>query len=164
MDEPTAPPRIDSLEAFEAAVRWGFAAAAEDGARCITCVDPSFELWPWDDEALLGPLTAWLRLPQRRLVLLAAGYESVPLRLPRFTRWRRDWAHAIQPMQCPQEFAADLPTLLVDDRRVTVQLIDPVHFRGRADRDARSRLLWQEKIDVVLQRSEPAFAVTTLGL
>lgn len=164
MEQSPAPPRVDSLEAFAEAVRWGFAAAIEDGTRSITCVDPSFELWPLDDPALLDPLTAWLRLPQRRLVLLAASYEDLPRLLPRFTRWRRDWAHAIQALQCPQEFAAELPTLLVDDRRITVQLIDPVHFRGRADRDPRSRLLWQEKVDVVLQRSEPAFAVTTLGL
>jgi hypothetical protein len=164
MDNIGTPPRIDSLAAFADALRWGFLAGVADGTRCFICVDPGFELWPLDDEALLEPLTAWLRLPQRRLVLLAASYDDVPRRLPRFTTWRRDWAHAIQALQCPQEFAAELPSLLIDDRRTCVHLIDPVHGRGRAERDARSRLLWQEKVDVVLQRSEPAFAVTTLGL
>ena len=164
MEEQVAPPRIDSREAFADGVRWGFAAAMADGARSITCVDPSFELWPLDDAPLLDALTTWLKLPQRRLILLAATYDEVPRRQPRFTGWRAHWAHAIQPLQCPQEFAAELPTLLIDDRRTCVHLIDPVHGRGRADRDARARLLWQEKVDVVLQRSEPAFAVTTLGL
>lgn len=163
-DAQPEPPRIDSREAFTEAIHWGFDAAMADGTRSITCVDASFELWPLDDVALLQRLTAWLRLPQRRLVLLAAGYDEVPRRLPRFTEWRRDWAHAVQPLQCPQEFAGELPTLLLDERRTSVHLIDPVHWRGRAEQSARSRLLWQERIDVVLQRSEPAFAITTLGL
>ncbi len=164
MDELSRPPRIDSSEAFAEAIRWGMSAAVSDGTRSITCVDPSFELWPLNEVALLETLTAWLRLPQRRLVLLAASYDEVPRRHARFTAWRRDWAHAIQALQCPEEFAAELPTLLIDDRRTCVHLIDPVQWRGRAERDPRARLLWQERVDVVLQRSEPAFAVTTLGL
>ena len=157
-------PLIDSRASFCAALRWGFETAIANGARCITCADPNFEEWPLDDAALLQSLTAWLRLPQRRLVLLAANYGTVPQRLPRFTSWRRDWAHAIQAWQPPQEFALDVPTLLLDERSVSVHLRDPLNWRGRAAADARSRLLWQEKIDVVLQRSEAAFAVTTLGL
>lgn len=157
-------PLIDSRASFVAALRWGFERAVANGARCISCVDANFEEWPLDDAALLQSLTAWLRFPQRRLVLLAANYDSVPQRLPRFTAWRRDWAHAIQAWQPPQELALDLPTLLLDDRSVSVHLLDPLHWRGRAAVDARSRLLWQEKIDAVLQRSEAAFAVTTLGL
>jgi hypothetical protein len=43
-------------------------------------------------------------------------------------------------------------------------LIDSEHWRGRAALDVRTRVLWAEKIDVVLQRSELAFAVNTLGL
>ena len=66
------PPTIDTRESFVAALRWGFETAAAEGARCITCVDPSFEHWPLDDPGLLDGLTAWARLPQRRLVLLAA--------------------------------------------------------------------------------------------
>ena len=158
------PPRIDSRESFSAALHWGFERAIAGGARCITCTDPSFEAWPLNDAALLQQLTQWLRLPQRRLVLLAASYDTVPRQLPRFTAWRRDWAHAIQALQPQPEFALDVPALLIDDRHVSVHLIDPLHWRGRAADDARTRLLWQEKIDVVLQRSEPAFAVTTLGL
>lgn len=157
-------PRIDSRESFVAALHWGFEQALAQDARCITCVDASFEHWPLDEPLLLQALTTWLRRPQRRLVLLAASYAEVPRRQPRFTVWRRDWAHAIQALQPPQELAADLPTLLLDDRSMAVHLIDPLHWRGRAGLDVRARVLWQERIDAVLQRSEAAFAVTTLGL
>lgn len=159
-----APPTIDSRESFAAALRWGFEAAASDGARCITCVDANFEHWPLDDPALLQGLTAWAKLPQRRLVLLAAHYDEVPQRQPRFTAWRRDWGHVVSAFQPPEEFAASLPTLLLDDRKLCVHLIDAVHWRGRADRDPRAHQHWQEQVDVVLQRSGPAFTVTTLGL
>ena len=158
------PPSIDTRESFAAALRWGFENAAADGARCISCVDASFEHWPLDDPGLLEGLTAWAKLPQRRLLLLAARYDEVPRRQPRFTAWRRDWAHAVTALQAPQDFAADLPTLLLDDRKTSVHLIDALNWRGRAAVDPRARMLWQEKIDVVLQRSEAGFAVTTLGL
>ena len=158
------PPSIDTRESFAAALRWGFENAAADGARCISCVDASFEHWPLDDPGLLEGLTAWVKLPQRRLLLLAARYDEVPRRQPRFTAWRRDWAHAVTALQAPQDFAADLPTLLLDDRKTSVHLIDALNWRGRAAVDPRARMLWQEKIDVVLQRSEAGFAVTTLGL
>lgn len=159
-----AAPVIDSREAWQAAVAWGLDAAMARGARQITCVDPGFEHWPFDDPALLQRLTAWLRLPLRRLVLLARHYDEVPRRFPRFTARRREFAHAIEAWQAPLELSQDLPSLLIDDGAVSVQLIDDVHWRGRAAVDQRAATLWREQIDVVLQRSEAAFAVTTLGL
>ena len=159
-----AAPVIDSREAWQAAVAWGLDAAMARGARQVTCVDPGFESWPLDDPALLQRLTAWLRLPLRRLVLLARHYDEVPRRFPRFTAWRRDFAHAIEAWQAPQELAQDLPMLLVDDGPISVHLIDDLRWRGRAAADPRAATLWRERIDVVLQRSEPGFAVSTLGL
>jgi hypothetical protein len=132
--------------------------------RRITWVDSSFASWPLDDPALLGPLIPWLRLPLRRLVLLAASYDGVPREHPRFNTWRRPWVHAIDAWQAPPEMAADLPSLLLDDGTV-VQLIDAEHWRGRAQVNLRVRPMWlQQQIDVVLQRAEPAFPVNTLGL
>jgi hypothetical protein len=160
----TAPPAIDSRAAFATALRWGFDSAIAQGARRIVCVDPDFAAWPLDDPELLRGLTVWLRLPQRRLLLLACNYAEIPRRWPRFTEWRRDWAHAIEARQCPVENASELPTLLLADRALSVQLIDAVHWRGRASTDPRLAHQWNEQIDVVLQQSELAFAVSTLGL
>jgi hypothetical protein len=160
---PTAPV-IDTRESFADALRWGFDHALAQSARSLIWVDPSFEHWPVDDVQVLQTLTLWARLPGRQLTLLAARFDEVPRRQPRFTAWRKDWAHSVRALQAPPEMAADLPTLLLDDRQLCVHLIDPVKWRGRAALDPRARLLWQEKVDVVLQRSEPAFAATTLGL
>lgn len=160
----STPPPIDSLPSWQAALRWGLGMAASQGARCITCVDPDFESWPLDDAALLQELAAFLRRPGRRLVLLAASFDAVPRRLPRFTTWRRDWAHAIQALLIPEEMALETPHLLIDDRELSVQLLDADRWVGRARLDGRARWLLQEKVDALLQRSEPGFPVTTLGL
>jgi hypothetical protein len=162
---PPAPPAIAGPEDFAPAVAWGIHTAIADGARTITAVDIAFgDPWPWDDAALLSALAGWLRQPGRRLLLLAANYDDVPRAHPRFVQWRRDWAHAIAPFVAPEELAHGLPTALLDDRRVSVVRLDAVQGRGRASLEPRTRLLWHDRVDALLQRSSPGFPVTTLGL
>ena len=157
-------PVIDSSASWAQALRWGFESAISQGARCITCVDSGFSGWPLNDEDLLTALAAWLRLPMRRLVMLAASYDKVPREHPRFNGWRGHWSHAIEPWQAPLEMATDLPCLLLGDQGTVVHLIDAEHWRGRAEISRRAAHIWQERLDVVLQRSERSFAVNTLGL
>jgi hypothetical protein len=157
-------PVIDSRSAFISALHWGAEAAAARQARRIVLADADFAEWPLDDAWMLQRLARWLRLPQRRLVLLARSYDALPRRCPRFCAWRRDWSHAIEPHVVPGDLAADLPTLLVADAGITVHLVDGVHWRGRASADPRDARTWVERCDVVLQRSEPGWAVHTLGL
>jgi len=157
-------PVIDSRAAFSAALRWGIEAAVARTSRRILLADPHFNEWPLDDAALLAHLAGWLRLPRRRLQLLARSYDALPRRCPRFCAWRRDWSHAIEPYVVPEDMAADVPTLLVADGGVSVHLVDDVHWRGRASVDPREARAWTERCDVVLQRSDPGWAVQTLGL
>ena len=163
-----AGPRIHSRESFAAALRWGFDTAFEQGARRIVCADSEWADWTlWNDPGLLQALAAWLRLPQRRLVLLARHYDTLERRSPRFNTWRADWMHAIEAWQPPEELAAELPTVMVSeggDKAVSVQLIDAQHWRGRAELDTRRARLWCEELDVVLQRSERTWASRPLGL
>jgi hypothetical protein len=159
-----APPPIDSQASFVAALRWGFDAAFAQPVRRIVCVDGDFAAWPLDEPVLLDALTTWLRLPQRRLVLLARSYDEVPRRSPRFTAWRRDWAHTVEAWQPPDDLAADLPTLLLADTLLSVQLLDALRWRGRTCSNAREIRPWSEQIDALLQQSSPAFSIGTLGL
>jgi hypothetical protein len=164
---------MDTQAGCAAGVLWGLQTAVAQGARRITCVWPSGEawpggsacsLWPLEDPAVLASLGTWLRLPQRELVLLAGSFDAVPQLLPRFTAWRCNWAHALQAWQAPAELAAGLPAVLFDDKALSVQLISPERWRGRASNAVRDRTVLAQNIDVVLQRSERAFAVNTLGL
>jgi hypothetical protein len=159
----TVPP-IGSRSEFAAAIRWGFEQAIARGARRMVCADRDFADWPLDDAPLQAALGAWLRLPQRRLVLLASSYDEVPRRQPRFVAWRASWSHAIEAWSPQEGSADDVPTLLVDDGAVSVHLLDNVHWRGRAELDPGSARLWRDRLDALLQRSEPAFAVNPLGL
>jgi hypothetical protein len=158
------PGAIDGRASFLAALHWGLSTAIAQDARRIVCADPCFADWPLDDPALLQALTAWLRRPQRRLVLLARGFDDLPRLFPRFSAWRADWVHAIDGWQAPDELAADVPTVLSCDGEVCVQLIDALHWRGRATLDARIARRWCEDLDVVLQRCERALVARTLGL
>ena len=156
-------PSITSRTEFAAAVVWGVQAAVERGARCLWFTDPNFADWPLDEPALLEALTAWLRLPQRRLILLAESYDEVVRLKPRFVAWRRPWAHAIEAWT-PQDLPAELPTWLLDDGAVCVAVADRVHWRGRCAIDARQAQQHRQEIDAVLQRSETAFPVSQVGL
>lgn len=161
---PTEAPKIDSRVGFDAALRWAFAAAFAREARRIVCVDADFADWSLGEAALIDGLTKWIRLPQRRLVLLAAHYDEMPRRHPRFVSWRVDWAHAVDAWSPAEGLAIELPTLLLDDDDLVLRVADHVHWRGRAEFDRRDARAWREEIDAVLQRSEAAFPAYRLGL
>lgn len=157
-------PLMNSPASASAALHWGIQQAIQERARCITCVGQSLAQWPLDDADLLADMVQWFKLPQRRLVLLAASFDDLPRALPRFTAWRRPWVHAMQAWQPPEELATALPTLMFDDRRITVYRVDEESGCGRVSSDRQELLRWSQKIDAVLQRSSPAFALNTLGL
>jgi hypothetical protein len=157
-------PQMDSPASASIALRWGIRQAMLERARCITCVGRSLAQWPLDDAQLLAECVTWFKLPQRRLVLLAADFNDLPRALPRFTSWRSPWVHAIQAWRPPEELATGLPTLMFDDQRTTVQVVDEESGRGRVSQDRAELLRWSQRIDAVLQRSSPAFALNTLGL
>ena len=158
------PPAIQTRADFAAAIHWAVRAAAERGARQMVWVDPDFADWPLNEPVLHEALTAWLATPRRHLLLLAEDYDVLPRRHPRFVSWRRNWAHAIEPRIQAEDQSAGLPTLLIDDGPVLLQLLDRVRWRGRCALDKRQASHWREQIDALLQRSAPGFAVSQLGL
>ncbi len=156
---------FDTRAGWHAALLAGVVDAPAHGVRELVAVDADFADWPLDDPALLRALTDWLKRPQRRLVLLAARFDGVPLRHPRFTAWRRDWAHAVPAWQAAGDMAAELPSVLLDDAGLCVQRrVDSRRCEGRTQRDRRLAHAVRGEVDVFLQRSEPAFAANTLGL
>jgi len=161
---PGALPSIGSRAEFSAAVLWGVQTAVARPARQLWWIDRDFAHWPLGDPQLLALLTPWLRLPQRKLVLLAADYAEVPNRHPRFVRWRADWSHAVEAWSPPEELVASLPCLLLDDAAVSVQLHDALRWRGRASLEVRDARLWRQEVEALLQRSATAFPVQQLGL
>ena len=163
-DRPPPPQAIDSRRGFVDAVHEALNRAMTRRSRRILWADSDFADWPLDDPALLQRLTAWLRLPQRHLVLLASDYELLRRRHARFVACYRIWSHAITAFAPTKDDVAELPCLLLADRAVLVQLWDKVHWRGWISTEPAALRLAREQTDALLQRSTSVFAVTTLGL
>lgn len=155
---------IDSRGSFVAALHQALDTAAAQRARRMVWVDRDFADWPLDDAPWLQRLGDWLRLPQRRLLLLAAGYDDLQRRRPRFIANYKLWSHAIDAYRPAPEDAAELPSLLLAESTVVVQLLDSSHWRGWSSTEPSTLQSWSERVEALLQRSEPAFPATTLGL
>lgn len=158
------PRRIESQGDFVAALHEAVVLALQHPARRMVWADPDFADWPLDDAALWPPLVDWLRLPQRRLVLLARDFGGLSRRCPRFVEGYRLWSHAITAFSPARDDEAALPSVLLVEEVGVVQILDKARWRGRASGDVSELLPWVDRLDAVLQRSSPAFAATTLGL
>jgi hypothetical protein len=156
---------IASPQDLQAAVRAAVQAALERQARSLLFVDHDLSGWPLSDAPLLDSLTAWLRRPQRRLVLLSQRWDRLERAHPRFVQWRMPWSHAIDAREPTDEAAAqELPTLLLDDGPTVLELWQRDPPRGRAASDAAAAAAVRDRIDAPLQRSAPAWPVKPLGL
>jgi hypothetical protein len=165
--QPAADPPLSALRSqadVAAAAQWAIERALATRARRLTWLDPDFAVWPLGNPNLLDGLTAWLRLPQRRLVLVAHGYAQLERQHTRFVSWRRNWAHAVDAWSPSEGVDVKLPSLLFDDAQVCVQVFDSTHWRGRLSLDERAVRQWQDETDALLQRCEAAFPVRHLGL
>jgi len=155
---------IGTRSEFVAAVHQALQLALAQRARRMLWADADFADWPLDDAALLQRLLDWLRLPQRQLLLLANDYEGLRQRQARFMALYGLWSHAISARAPAPDDAAQLPCLLLADRSAAVHLMDKARWRGWIRTDAQTLRLSQERTDALVQRSEAAFPVTTLGL
>ncbi len=154
---------IDSRAAFHDALGQALSWSIARGARRLWLADRDFSEWPLDQGPWLDALTAWLRLPQRRLTLLSLRYDELPRRHPRFVEWRRTWAHGVEAF-APTEAGIDVPTWLVDDGPVVLELRDLERFRGHVRKDPRAARRVRDEIDALLQQCDASFSPTVLGL
>ena len=158
------PRDIRSRADFCAAVRETVDAALARDARSMLWVDPDFTEWPLDAPGLVEALTGWLRRPQRSLLLLGGGFEPLARTHPRFAAWRADWAHVVDGRVPTDLKAQELPTLMIDDGPVILELWDRERSLGRAGADATAARTARDGIDAALQRSQAAWPVRPLGL
>jgi hypothetical protein len=157
------PHEIDSLASFGAAVVDAAEAAVAQRCRRLLLVDPRFDDWPLEDPRLIEALTAFVKLPERRVVLLGEGFDGVTRSCPRFVAWRQVWSHAIDALR-PADDGVHLPTVLLADRSIAVQVFDRVHWLGRVLVGEPGVHRLGGEIDALAQRSEPTFGVRKLGL
>ena len=154
---------IGTREQFHQAIRSALAEAAAQGCHEIVMCDNDFSDWPLNDPALIESLVQWAG-PQRKLTVLARNFDDVARRHARWVAWRRTWSHLVECRANNELEAGQMPLLLLVPGLLTLRLVDPERYRGSVSRRAGDAVLMKELFDAVLQRSEPAFPVTNLGL
>jgi hypothetical protein len=155
--------QIASRDDFHRAVQSALAQAAEAGSREIVMSDPTFADWPLNDRETIESLSQWID-SRCTLTLMAHGFDELARRQLRFVAWRQQWSHVVRCRSDPELGAEQIPTMLLVPGQVVLRLLDRVHFRGTLARRAVDLTEARESIDALLQRSEEAFPVTTLGL
>ena len=150
-------------ETFRQLVRDALIRAAEEGWRELLLCDATFADWPLGDKVCAQALDAWARGGARQFTMLAKHYDEVPRQHARFVEWRRQWSHKIECRACRAADEQDLPSALWSPAW-TLQRLDPALCGGISGGGAERRQLLREQIEEWLQRSTPAFPVTTLGL
>lgn len=154
---------VDSELAFGEAVWAGIEAAREQGVRELTFCDPHFAYWPLSQDRVLSSLTAFLKVPGRRLTVLAQEYEHLRRRHPKFVRWRQVWGHVVSPLYLHSP-AADLPCLLLADVKHALLLQQADAWSGDWVTERGRVLALQEKVALWKQQAQPDLAISVTGL
>jgi hypothetical protein len=133
------------------------------GIRDLWLADPDFADWPLDEPAVQAALAAWLRQGGRQLRIAGQHFDRTARLHPRFARWRRDWSHAID-VRAPIEGALPAPLCGLLAAPLWLQWQDAPDWRMRCFTDAVHAHAVHAQIADFLQRCEPAWSATTLGL
>jgi hypothetical protein len=126
-------------------------------------VDHQFGDWPLDEAGVLDSLSTWMRPGGRCLRIVGQDFETTARRLPRFARWRRDWSHRIEVLR-PADgvLPARLRGLIAGG--CAWHWLEAPDWRLRPITDAVQVRAMQEQLADFLQRCEPAWPATVLGL
>ena len=112
---------------------------------------------------MVAALTRWIQLPGRRLQLVGARFDVIERDQPRFAAWRRPFSHAVQCQTPTDVDPTDLPAVLLFDAGY-LELLDRERWQARWTAERRACVLQRERVEALIQRCEPAWPVTTLGL
>lgn len=157
------PAEIDSRTAAIEAWRNALLALPESRPQQIWLIDRDFEAWPFADAAVIEAMSAWIRLQGRRITWIAADFEAVERAHPRLARWRRLYAHGVEAYRPVEGEQVGSPCWLIVERTAVV-LDDRERWHGRTIREPAALRALREEVDALLQRCEPAWPGTTLGL
>ena len=161
--EPLVPGNITSRGDFVATAHALLSRLDAASPREITLLDVDFSPWPLDDPAVVDALARWVHLPGRRLRLLGARFDIIEREQPRFAAWRRPYTHAVECMTPSERDAGDVPGLLWLGSGC-LELLERERWQARWITERSLLVLQRERIDALVQRCEPAWPVTVLGL
>lgn len=163
MTPPALTRAIDGRVEFKAALREGFEVLAQGECRELWWCDRDFLEWPLGDLQTIEQLTRWAR-PHRQLVVLAADFNLLARRHPRWVEWRRRYSHLVS-CRCVDPADVDsIPCMLIVPPQLGVRLRDPLRLQGVCTSVAADIVTMRLQLETYLQRSHESFPATTLGL
>lgn len=148
---------------FQAAFRQALRHVAEHGGREIYLCDRDYADWPLGEREIVEMFGRWA-MSHRRLVVLAAQFETLQRQHPRWVTWRRSWSHIVECKQVAEDDVAAIPSMMIAPGVLSLRMHDPVHFRGRLSFTHPAEVRDWDDLDAFLQRSVESFPVTNLGL
>lgn len=154
---------LQSHSEFHAAARAVLLGLPDVKPREVLVVDLDFSAWPLGDVDVVEAITQWVRLPGRRLRLLGGRFDIIQREQSRFATWRRSFTHAIECLTPSEVEPADIPSLLLTGA-IGLELLDRERWRGLRSEERSWLVAQRERTDALLQRSEPAWPSTILGL
>lgn len=154
---------ITSRSEFHDALKEAVAFVADKGCREVFIADPAFSDWPLSDRSVLENLSRWA-FTHRKLTVLAESFDEFPRRHPRWVEWRRQWAHVVECRAVDEADIGQLSGLFLAPGLITLRVLDAEHYRASLSFDPADGTRIRDALDALLQRSEEAFPVTTLGL
>ena len=129
----------------------------------VLIIDSMFADWPLDDAAVMQALQVWIKPSGRKLRMVGLDFDALARAHPRFSRWRRDWAHRIEAWRPVDGLWAPALRGLLAGPTVLQWLDAPDGCLRRVTGEVQMQAL-HEQSAAFLQRCEPAWPVTTLGL
>ncbi|MET0335448.1 MAG: hypothetical protein ABW190_14345, partial [Rhizobacter sp.] len=81
-----------------------------------------------------------------------------------WVEWRRQWSHVVECRVVDEADVGLLKGLFLAPGALTLRVLDPEHYRASLSFDLADTVRVRDGLDALLQRSEEAFPVTTLGL
>jgi hypothetical protein len=135
----------------------------EQAPRRVVLLDTEFGDWPIDEPDVLEALSNWARPPGRQLLLIGLDFAALARQRPRFGSWRRAWTHRVDVWRPGDLTGPGLPAWLLAGH-LAIEWLDRQHWRGRRVTEPAALRAMDEATDAILQRCEPAWPVTTLGL
>lgn len=156
--------RFDGWLSFQDRLLAGMAVAAVQPADLIFC-DVDFKHWPMGSVSMLDAFHQWVMASSvAQCRLMAAHFDEMPRRHPRWLAWRQPWGHRVKCLQMPEDVAQSVvPTFIVKDQ-LGIRVIDSLTGAGLWTRDIGTVREWTLEVDVISQQCHEAMPSTTLGL
>lgn len=141
-------------------------ALVADQGTSLSCFSTDFSGWPLQQSAFIRQLELWALRDTRRtaaLRMLAVDWSTVRQRFPRFTAFRRDFAHLLDCRQIAESHVRELHEMAWAPQ-CAVYAHTATWMTGEQLRNPRRLHAQQLQYEAAWQQAAPAFPVTTLGL